>query len=118
MVSLDDIGGNEGERGEPMPTVENLIASPDPKPNDELEDSEIAEYLRDLLRKNMPAHRRVMLSYARRVGNLADAVEDYLADLQTQALDNIRKHVPSAKRSPQSLRRLFIVEQDDESPAA
>jgi hypothetical protein len=31
-----------------------------------------------------------MLSYARRVGNLADAVEDYLADLETQALEHVR----------------------------
>jgi len=90
MVSLDSVCPSEDDRGEQTPDVENLIASPEPGPDEQLEDTEIAEYLRELLRENLSGQHRVMLSYARRVGNLADAVEDYLADLETQALEHVR----------------------------
>jgi DNA-directed RNA polymerase specialized sigma subunit len=91
MVSLDSISSAENEHGDATLETENLIASSEPNPTEQLEESEIAEYLREILRKCLPGRRRVMLSYARKIGNLADAVEDYLSELGDETVKNTRR---------------------------
>ncbi len=87
MVSLDS--AEENDEGEPGRGADNWIASPAPEPDQELENTEIGIYARELLRKNVPAYQRVMLSYARRIGSLPDAAEDYLAELEVDVLEHL-----------------------------
>jgi len=99
MVSLDDKSQAEDDTGEPAPDLENVIASEEPKPNEEVEDTEIAAYLQEILRANIPAYRRVMMAYHRNTGNLGDAVEDYLGDLQREAVLNLNRSAAVLKDS-------------------
>lgn len=101
VISLDQSASSEGDEREREVSLANVIAAEGPEPDQEVEDSEIARYLRDLLRKEVPAFGRVMLSYARRVGSLSDAAEDYLLALEDQALVRLRSRVRlSTNRDP------------------
>lgn len=113
MVSLDSIYPTEDENNESSIAGDNLIASPEPKPDEQLEAAEIAEYLREILRKNLPGQRRVMLSYARRIGNLADAVDDYLSDLEAQTLGRVRR----LSSGSQAVVRLAFVDDGKNEPS-
>ena len=97
IVPLDSM--SENEEGEPVRGAENWIASPALGPDEELEHTEIGIYARELLRKTVPPYQRVMLSYARRIGSLPDAAEDYLAELEVQALERLRGQAANVLRA-------------------
>ncbi len=106
IISLDTFGPEENEEGEAARGFDNLIAAPAPEPDRELENTEAGIYARELLRKHVPSYQRAMLSYARRIGSLVDAAEDYLADLEVQMLDDLRGQASIALRSaPQTSHR-------------
>jgi DNA-directed RNA polymerase specialized sigma subunit len=64
------------------PAMELRLCDPAPEPADLLEQAEIADRLRLLLRAQAGPAARLMLAYVHGVGPLADAAEDYLASLQ------------------------------------
>ncbi len=99
IVSLDTFVQDENGDRDSSRGFDNLIATPTPGPNHALEDTEIGAYARDLMRKAVPSYQRVMLSYARRIGSLVDAVEDYLGDLEVQVLDDLQAQAAMALRS-------------------
>jgi DNA-directed RNA polymerase specialized sigma subunit len=69
--------------------MENCLCDPAPEPDAVLEESEIADRLCQLLREHADPATRVMLAYARSVGSLTDAAEDYLASLHGTVLARI-----------------------------
>ncbi len=99
VVSLDQSASPGGDDSEREVSLANVIASEAPEPDQEVEDTEIAHYVRELLRSEVPAFGRVMLSYARRVGSLSDASEDYLLALEDQTLVRLRSRVKSCGNS-------------------
>ena len=105
IVSLDTFGQDENEDRDGSRGFDNLIAAPAPEPAQELENSEIGIYARELMRKTVPSYQRVMLSYARRIGSLVDAVEDYLGDLEVQVLDDLRAQAAIALRPSRNSHR-------------
>lgn len=98
IISLDAFSPEENADGRPARPFDNFIAAPASEPDRELENTEIGVYARQLLRTNVPSYQRVMLSYARRIGSLVDATEDYLADLEVQVLDDLRARAAAASR--------------------
>lgn len=90
VLSLDQPASSGGEEREGEATLGNVIAAEEPEPDQILEDSEIGRYVRELLRNEVPAHVRVMLAYARRVGSLCDAGEDHLLELEGLILARVR----------------------------
>lgn len=105
IVSLDTFGQDENGDGDGGRGLDNLIAAPAPGPDHELENTEIGAYARELMRKTVPPYQRVMLSYARRIGSLVDAVEDYLGDLEVQVLDDLRAQAAIALRPSRNSHR-------------
>ena len=99
VVSLDQSASPGGDDSEREVSLANVIASEEPEPDQEVEDAEIAHYVRRLLRSEVSAFARVMLSYARRIGSLFDASEDYLLALEEQALVRLRFRVKSCGNS-------------------
>ncbi len=95
VISLDQSASSEADDREREVSLANVIAAEGPEPDQAAEDSEIARYVRELLRKEVPAYGRVMLSYARRVGSLPDAAEDYLLALEGQTLARLNSRVKS-----------------------
>ena len=87
VVSLQSPVGDREE----APDVEYFLCDPAPSPKAVLEDSETATHLRALLRTSAQPATGVMLAYARCVGALADAAEDYLSSLQDLTLERIRR---------------------------
>jgi DNA-directed RNA polymerase specialized sigma subunit len=74
-----------GSAGPEVPAMELRLCDPAPEPADRLEQAEIADRLRLLLRTQAGPAARLMLAYVHGVGPLADAAEDYLASLQDLA---------------------------------
>jgi DNA-directed RNA polymerase specialized sigma subunit len=74
-----------GTAGPEAPAMELRLCDPAPEPADRLEQAEIADRLRLLLRAQAGPAARLMLAYVHGVGPLADAAEDYLASLQDLA---------------------------------
>jgi DNA-directed RNA polymerase specialized sigma subunit len=90
MLSLH--GLDEGDGATPDTTViEDFLNDPSPPPATALEEAEINHSLRDLYRTRAAPAVRVMLAYTRGIGCLAEAAEDYLADLQETALENLTR---------------------------
>jgi DNA-directed RNA polymerase specialized sigma subunit len=87
VVSLHSSAGDRPE----TPDVEYFLCDPAPAPDAVLEESETAAHLRALLRASTLPATGVMLAYARSVGALTDAAEDYLAFLQDLILERIRR---------------------------
>jgi DNA-directed RNA polymerase specialized sigma subunit len=87
VVSLHSPVGDRQE----APEVEYFLSDPAPSPDAVLEDAETAVHLRALLRTSAQPATGVMLAYARSVGALADAAEDYLSSLQDLTLERIRR---------------------------
>ncbi len=77
MVSLCSPAGG----GPDSPTVEHLLCDPAPDPVSILDEREIGECQRALLRRCASPATRVMLAYTRGIGGLAEAAEDYLAEM-------------------------------------
>jgi hypothetical protein len=87
IVSLQ---GPANDRQE-APEFEFFLCDPAPSPDAVLEDAETATHLRTLLRTSAQPETGVMLAYARCVGALAEAAEDYLSSLEDLALNRIRR---------------------------
>jgi hypothetical protein len=82
MVSLHAPAGPEPQ----AVAMEHCLCDPAPAPAAILEGNETADRLRLILHHHATPATRVMLAYARSVGALADAAEEYLAGLQETAL--------------------------------
>lgn len=90
MLSLH--GLDEGDGASPDTTaIEDFLNDPAPAPAAALEEAEIGDTLRALYRTRAAPAVRVMLAYTRGIGCLAEAAEDYLADLQEAALENLTR---------------------------
>jgi hypothetical protein len=87
VISLQSPVGDRQE----APDVEYYLCDPAPSPKAVLEDAETAAHLRALLRTSAQPATGVMLAYARCVGALTDAAEEYLSFLQDLTLERIRR---------------------------
>jgi len=87
IVSLQSPANDREE----APGFEFFLCDPAPTPDTVLEDAETASHLRALLRTSAEPETGVMLAYARSVGALAEAAEDYLSSLHNLTLDRIRR---------------------------
>jgi len=81
IVSLQRPVGAENEAF----TLEHLLCDPAPEPAAVLDGGTLAEQLRALLHTHVTPAARVMLAYTGAIGSLAEAAEDYLAQLGEQA---------------------------------
>ena len=109
VLSLDQPASPGAGEREGEATLGNVIAAEEPEPDQILEDSEIGRYVRELLRNEVPAHVRVMLAYARRVGSLCDAGEDHLLALEGMILARVRSRARASvqgEHAEDSLSRL------------
>jgi len=86
VVSLH---GREGA-GPEAPPMELRLCDPGPEPDALVEQAEIADCLRRLLRAQAAPAIRLMLAYTHGVGALADTAEEYLASLQELALARLK----------------------------
>lgn len=90
VISLDQPTSPENEERDRESSLANVIAAEAPEPDQVMEDSEIGRYVREMLVREVPAQTRVMLAYARRVGSLCDAGEDYLLAMEGLILARVR----------------------------
>ena len=89
VMSLHSPAGFESE----SQTMEHVLCDSAPEPGAALDERETASHLRGLLRVHAAPAARVMLAYARGVGALPEAAEDYLAHLHRVTRDRIRHQV-------------------------
>ena len=90
IVSLQSPAGAESD----SPTLEHVLCDPAPQPSAALAEADAQARLRSILRKRVPPATRVMLAYSHRIGDLAEAAEDYLAELH----EAICRHVGERAR--------------------
>jgi hypothetical protein len=90
MLSLHGLDGGDGASPDTT-VIEDFLNDPAPAPAAALEEAEIGDTLRALYRTRAAPAVRVMLAYTRGIGCLAEAAEDYLADLQESALENLTR---------------------------
>ncbi len=91
-MSLDASSDSESDRA----ARDYRLCDPAPEPDAHLEEVEIAARLHSLLRAQAEPATRVMLAYARCVGTLAEAAEDYLLSLHELARARLGSRAPSA----------------------
>lgn len=116
LVPLESILPTEDEHGgEKKGDFDELLAASAPEPDDVLEDQEVATYLRELLRERLDPARRIMLSYARAIGSLTDAAEDYLRSLESQGIEGIRARAASGRTAGVPYSRIKILEEEKET---
>ncbi|HVW21758.1 MAG TPA: hypothetical protein VHC86_11130 [Opitutaceae bacterium] len=75
---------------EDAPPLELCLCDPGPEPAAQAEETEIAEALREVLRRRVDPSTRLMLAYLHQVGMLGEAAEEYLAALEADGLEAIR----------------------------
>jgi DNA-directed RNA polymerase specialized sigma subunit len=81
------------------------LCDPGPSPDLLVEEAEIAAGLQAILRSRTDPETRVILAYARSVGNLAEAVEEHLAALHSK----IRTRLRAASRGSERADRFYLV---------
>jgi DNA-directed RNA polymerase specialized sigma subunit len=89
VVSLHAPSGPEPD----AMAMENCLCDPAPEPDAVLEEAEITDRLGGLLQTHAEPATRVMLAYTRSIGCLAEATEDYLAELHEVILDRLAARV-------------------------
>ena len=113
LVPLESILPTEDEHGgEKKGDFDELLAASAPEPDEVLEDQEVATYLRELLRERLDPARRIMLSYARAIGSLTDASEDYLRSIEIQGIDGIQSHAASGRTAGVPYSRIVFIRED------
>ena len=88
--------------GAEAPVMELRLCDPAPEPAALVEQAEIADRLRHLLRAQATPAIRLMLAYTHGIGALAEAAEDYLAWLQEQGLARLAGARPDAPKAVSS----------------